>query len=166
MKKGAYRVLLSLLMLITLTACNSGEPTLYNAPKGALYEGLYEMNISSGSAHYERKDGIDTFSATMKWAPNDENVDYAEYTDEYYLEWTSDELTFPYEVIEPNTDMSVLRNNKYTVYPGDNIEVSFDFDTYFDGIPQGYIKFIKVFDVYYKDGTQEQMVTATAFDLS
>lgn len=158
------KTILLVVVMLCLTACGSGEPSIYNAPKGAPYEGLYEIDRMNSSNSYEYKNNASTFKVKMEWRSKDENIDHAEFSDEYFLEWTNDEM-FPYELYESDIDMSSLKNNTHTIKPGEDVEVVFDFDTYYDGIPTGFFKFVKVFDVYYKDGTSRKEVAAFSFEL-
>ena len=156
-------VILLLVLLLSLTACGSGEPSIYNAPKGAPYEGLYEIDRMNSSCSYSGSPGKNVFKVKMEWATKDDNIDHAEFSDEYYIEWTNDDM-FPYDLYVPSDDMSALRSKTYTIKPGEDVEIIFDYDTYFEDIPQGFFKFIKVFDVYYKDGTTRQEVAAFSYE--
>ena len=62
--------------------------------------------------------------------------------------------------------MSGLKNNKHSIRPGENADITFDVDSYFDGLPMGYYRFVKVLDVVKKDGSSEQMVVSFEFDMN
>ena len=155
-----------LFMLISISGCSgSGEPSLYNAAKGAPYEGLYEVDRMNSSNSYSNMSGTNVFTVKMSWKTKNENIDHAEFSDEYYLEWAFEDY-MPYELCEPVNDMSALKNNKYSIKPGEDVTINFDVDSYFDGLSSGFYKFVKVLDVYYKDGTVKQEVVAFEFDMS
>lgn len=61
-----------------LVGCGSKEPALYNAPKGAPYEGLYEVDKMNSSSKYSYNKGVDELIVTMNWKTEDENIDYAD----------------------------------------------------------------------------------------
>lgn len=162
--KKLLTVLLVIVMTLSFAACGSSEPIAYDAPSGAPYEGLNIIDKMNSSNSYEHKKGVDYFSTTMKWKTENENIESAQYTDEFFLEWALEE-SFPYELCESVNDMSALKNNVHTIKPGEENTIEYDVDAYFDGLPKGYYRFVKVFDVKYKDGTTEKMVASFTFDL-
>lgn len=169
MKNSKAKVIIAILLLaamtVTMVACGDGSPIPYEGAKGAPYSGLYEMDRMNNSCSYSYSKGVNKFTINMKWKTEDENVDYAEYTDEYFLEWSMEDMGI-YELCKPVNDMSALKNNKHSIKPGEDNEIKPDVDSYFDGLPMGYYRFVKVFNVHYKDGTTEQRVACFDFDLS
>lgn len=169
MKNSGFKVLIGialvLAMVFAMTACGSGEPVAYDAPSGAPYEGLCVIEKMNSSSSYQQKKGVNYFSTTMKWRTENENIESADYSDEFFLEWASEEIG-PYELCEPVNDMSSLKNNVHTIKPGEDNTIEYDVDAYFDGLPRGYYRFVKVFDVKYKDGTTEKMVASFGFDMN
>ena len=169
MKNCKSRVLISIALIFAvafvMTACGSGEPVVYDAPGGAPYEGLCIIDRMNSNSSYEHKKGVDHFSTTMKWRTENENIESAEYSDEFFLEWSFEENGI-YELCEPVNDMSALQNNVHTIKPGEDNTIEYDVDAYFDGLPRGYYRFVKVFDVKYKDGTTEKMVASFGFDMN
>lgn len=164
--KNVLTTLLVVLLMGVLTACGgSGGPVEYDAPSNAPYKGLYVVDKMNSSSSYSNKNGVNNFNVTMKWKTEDESIDYADFTDEYYLEWSSEEFG-PFELCEPINDMSGLKNNKHLIRPGENADITFDVDSYFDGLPMGYYRFVKVLDVVKKDGSSEQMVVSFEFDMN
>lgn len=158
-------VLLAVMLLAILTGCGNTEPGIYNAPKGAPYEGLYEIDKMNSSTSYSYSKGVDEFVVTMNWKTEDQNIDYAQFTDEYYLEWSFEDGQ-PSELCEPLKDMSALKDKTYTIKPGEKIEIKFDIDTYFDELGQGYYRFVKVLKVVNKDGSSKQVVASFGLDLN
>ena len=157
-------ILISLLVVL-LSACGGSGPVKYNAASGAPYEGLYEVDKMNSSCKYSYSKGVNNFSVTMKWRTSDENIDYAKLTDEYYLEYSYDDLGL-YELCKPVNDMSALKNKEYTIKPGEDLDITFDVDSYFNGLPIGYYRFVKILDVVNKDGSSQQMIVHFDFDLS
>ena len=159
-------IVLVFVLLFMMTACGGESgPAKYDAPSGAPYEGLYLIDKMNSSNSYEYKKGVNNFTVKMQWRTKDENIESAQYTDEYYLEWSADEHAF-YSLCEPVKDMSALKNNVHTIKPGEDNEIKLDVDSYFDGLPKGYYRFVKVFDVKFKDGSTKQMLASFEFDLS
>ena len=52
------------------------------------YKDLYMVDRMNASSHYNNLNGLDNFSVTMDWKTEDENIDYAEFSDYYYLEYS------------------------------------------------------------------------------
>ena len=125
----------------------------------------YLIDRMNSKFSYKYGNGKHVFDVTMKWRTEDENIVSAQYTDEFFLEWSQVEGTV-YTLCEPIDDMSGLRKNTYTIKPGEDVEVNFDVDSYFNGLPRGYYRFVKVLDVKYKDGSVEQMIASFSCDLS
>lgn len=141
-----------------------GGPVKYDAAVGAPYEGLYEADKMDSSGSYSDLRGANEFSVKMQWKTKDETIDHAELTDEYYLEWSADEHGI-YALCEPDNDMSALRDVSYTIKPGDILKLELDVDSYFDGLPRGYYRFVKVMNVVRTDGASERQIVHFDFDL-
>ncbi len=163
--KGLIGVTLVLAVVFVMTACGSGEPAVYDAPSGAPYEGLCIIDRMNSSSTYEHKNGEDHFSATMKWRTENENIDFAQYSDEFFLEWAPEETRL-FVLCEPINDMSALRNNLHNIKPGEDNTTECDISAYFDGLAAGCYRVVKVFDVNYKDKATEKMVASFEFEIN
>ena len=164
-KETFFTAVLSAAMILLLAACSGGGPVKFDAPAGAPYAELNMVDKMNSSCSYSYKKGVNVFSVKMQWRTKDETVDHAEFTDEYYLEWSTEANAF-YRLCEPDKDMSALRAVTYSIKPGEDVTFSPDVDSYFDGLPKGYYRIIKVLDVIRKDGSSEKMVANFDFDMS
>lgn len=115
---------------------------------------------SSSSYSYDGKNN--TFKVTMSWVTKDDNIDHAEFSDEYYLEYSMEEDMF-FDIYEPDRDMSDIKNKTYTIKPGEEVAINVDIDSYYDDIPSGYYHCVKILEVFYKDGTSKQEVVSFSF---
>lgn len=158
-------IILVLAVAFLMTACGNGEPGVYDAPSGASYEGLCIIDRMNSSSTYEHKKGEDHFSATMKWRTENENVDFAQYSDEFFLEWAPEETRL-FVLCEPVNDMSALRNNLHNMKPDEDNTIECDISAYFNGLATGCYRVVKVLDVNYKDGTTEKMVASFEFEIN
>lgn len=163
--KSLFLFILVIAVIFSVSACGDGSPATYNAPEGAPYSGLYFIDKMNSNFSYSYKKGVNNFEITMKWKTEDENIESAEFSDFYYLEWAMDSAS-PFSLCEPVNDMIKLKNNKHTIKPGEDVTVNPDVDSYFDGLPRGIYRFVYVYDVSYKDGTKDQRVNYFEFDMS
>ncbi len=161
MKKVLVCILI-IAMTFTMFACGGDVDAKIDAPKGAPYEGLYLMNHLNYSFSMTTTPKKVDISLTLNWK-TDEAVTAA-FTDEYYLEWSMMQGG-PYEIVDPNTTTEMTKAGKYELKPNEKLKFNVDIDSYFEGLPRGYYRIVKIFEVKQTDGTKEKRVAAFDFNV-
>ena len=153
---------LILIMAFVATACGGDVDAVIDAPKGAPYEGLYLMNHLNHSFSMTTTPKKIDISFTLNWKT--EEAVTAAFTDEYYLEWSMMQGG-PYEIVEPNTTTEMTKAGKYELKPNEKLKFKVDIDSYFEDLPRGYYRIVKIFEVKQADGTKEKRVGAFEFSI-